>query len=213
MHGVSDDILDVMRTREVTGVFQARKALDAAADDLLVAGFDHADIDVSAPLDELERGINYQSIPPADLADMPTTPRRAFMGEDDVLGAQAVAGSVAGCIGAAAVAFFLLVGGAGPLAAGICAVLSGVVVGMIAVIRVRHRLYRERTLGLEQQSEAQGLLIWVRVRSPEKEAEAQEILLRDGGEAVHVHEIELAKRLEDIPLPAALLGDEQVGRP
>src|SRR5258708_23348314 len=32
------------------------------------------------------------------------------------------------------------------------------------------------------------------------EAEAQEILLRHGAEAVHVHEIELAKTPEDLPL-------------
>ncbi|HMF67072.1 MAG TPA: BON domain-containing protein, partial [Phyllobacterium sp.] len=67
---------------------------------------------------------------------------------------------------------------------------SGLIVGGIAVTRIRRRLYRERTLGLEKQSEWQGLLIWVRVRSPEKEAESQEILIRHGGEAVHVHEIE-----------------------
>ena len=83
--------------------------------------------------------------------------------------------------------------------------------------RVRRRLNRERTLGLEKQSEWQGLLIWVRVRSPEKEAEAQEILIRRGGQAVHVHEIELATRSEDLPLHSLRvdpwLGDERLGRP
>ena len=83
--------------------------------------------------------------------------------------------------------------------------------------QIRRRLYRERTLGLEKQSEWQGLLIWVRVRSPEKEAEAQEILTRHGGQAVHVHEIELATRPEDLPLHSLRvdpwLGDERLGRP
>lgn len=63
--------------------------------------------------------------------------------------------------------------------------------------------------GLEACSEWNGLLM-------EKEVTAQEILTRQGGEAVHVHEIELEKRAEDIPLhslrPDLWLGDERLGR-
>jgi hypothetical protein len=85
------------------------------------------------------------------------------------------------------------------------------------VFWARRRLQRARALGLENLSEAQGLLIWVRVRSPEKESQAQEILLRHGGNAVHVHEIELAKRTEDLPLhslrPDPWLGNERLGQP
>ncbi|MEA2995828.1 MAG: hypothetical protein QOG74_1377, partial [Alphaproteobacteria bacterium] len=45
-----------------------------------------------------------------------------------------------------------------------------------------------------------GLILWVRVRDREREDEAQEILLRHGAQAVRVHEVEIAKRVEDIPL-------------
>jgi hypothetical protein len=213
----SEEIPDRMRTREVTSVFHSRKALIDAAEDLLVAGIDRADIDVSASVDELGRRLNYQSIPVADLADMPITPRQSFMGIDDVLSAEAVAGSIAGCIAAIAVAAILVARGTEPVYVGIFSILSGLIVSGIAVTRVRGRLYRERTLGLEKQSEWQGLVIWVRVRSPEKEAEAQEILIRHGGQAVHVHEIELATRSEDLPLHSLRvdpwLGDERLGRP
>jgi hypothetical protein len=44
------------------------------------------------------------------------------------------------------------------------------------------------------------LILWVRVRSPEREAPAQEILSTHGAEAVRVHEIEIDKRLDEIPL-------------
>jgi hypothetical protein len=213
----SEDILDRMRTREVTGVFHSRKALIDAAEELLVAGTDRADIDVSASVDELDRRLNYQAIPAADLADMPITPRQSFVGIDDVLSAEAVTGSIAGCIAAIAVAAILVARGAEPLYAGIFSILSGLIVGGIAVARVRQRLNRERTLGLEKQSEWQGLLIWVRVRSPEKEAEAQEILMRHGGEAVHIHEIELTRDSDDLPLhslrPDPWLGDERLRQP
>jgi hypothetical protein len=213
----SEDILDRMRTREVTGVFHSRKALIDAAEELLVAGIDRADIDVSASVDELDRRLNYQSIPAADLADMPITPRQSFMGIDDVLTTDAVVGSLAGCIGAVAMAYFLIIRGMAPLSVGIVSVLTGLVVGGVAVLVVRRRLQRERVRGLEKLAEAYGLLIWVRVQSPEKEAEAQEILARHGAGAVHVHEIELAKTPEDLPLHSLRvdpwLGDEPLGRP
>ncbi|MCS3928871.1 hypothetical protein M2175_003902 [Bradyrhizobium elkanii] len=70
-------------------------------------------------------------------------------------------------------------------------------------------------IGVGETIGKQGM-IWVRVRSPEKEDEAQESLMH-GGQAVHIHEIELAKRLEELPLhslrPDPWLGDERLGRP
>ena len=72
MAGTSDEVLDRMRTREVTGVFHSKKALELSVQDLLMAGVDRADIDISASSDELGRRLNYQVIPPADL---PMAPR------------------------------------------------------------------------------------------------------------------------------------------
>jgi hypothetical protein len=217
MHALSDDILEQVSSREVTGVFRSRKALIDAADDLLVAGFDRADIDVSASFDELQRRLNYHSIPPADLADIPTAARQPLIDQGDVLTTDAVVGSLAGCIGAVAMAYFLIIRGMAPLSVGIVSVLTGLVVGGVAVLAVRRRLQRERVRGLEKLAEAHGLLIWVRVQSPEKEAEAQEILARHDAEAVHVHEIELAKTPADLPLHSLRvdpwLGDEPLGRP
>jgi len=217
MHGSTDDILDRMRTREVTGVFHSRKALLASAQALLTAGNDRADIDVSASLDELQRRLNYASIPPADLADIPTAARQPFVGEDDTMTTEVVVGSAAGCIAALAMAFYLVARDLSPVSVGVLSVLFGLILGAAAVFWARRRLQRERALGLENLSEAQGLLIWVRVRSPEKEAQAQEILMRHGGKAVHVHEIELTKRTEDLPLhslrPDPWLGDERLGQP
>jgi hypothetical protein len=217
MQGLSDDILERTRTREVTGIFHSRKALIAAAEELLLSGIDRADLDVSASFDELERRLNYASIPAADLADIPTVARRPFLGNDDELVTKAVAGSVAGCAAAVAVALLLVTEDINPLLVVIVAVLCGLVAGGAAVLVVHRRFERDRIRGLERLAEANGLLIWVRVRSPEKEAHAQEVLIRHGGKAVHVHEIELAKRAEDLPLhslrPDPWLGDERLGQP
>jgi hypothetical protein len=217
MQGSADEILDKVRTREVTGVFYSRKALIDAAEDLLVAGFDRSEIDVSASRDELERRLNYSAIASADLADIPTAPRQPLVGEDDVVISDAVVGSVVGCAAALAMAFFLVVRNFGAISVGILSVLSGLLIGGAAMFWQRRRLQRERALGLENLAEAQGFLIWVRVRSPEQEDHAQEILVRHGGKAVHVHEIELAKTTEDLPLhslrPDPWLGDERLGQP
>jgi hypothetical protein len=217
MRASTDDILERVPSREVTGVFHSRTTLEAAAQDLLAAGIDRADIDVSASLDELQRRLNYKPLAAADIADHPAAARQPLVGEDDVVNTDAVAGSIAGCVVALALAFYLISRGTAPLAVGLFSVLSGLVVGGGAMLLVRRRLRREHTLGLDKLSEAQGLVIWVRVRSPEQEAEAAEILMRHGGEAVHVHEIEVAKRSEDLPLhslrPDPWLGDERLGRP
>jgi hypothetical protein len=58
---------------------------------------------------------------------------------------------------------------------------------------------------------AGGLVLWVRVRSPEREEKAQQILLSHGAEAVRVHEIDIEKRLEDLPL-SSLLNETPLGR-
>jgi hypothetical protein len=71
--------------------------------------------------------------------------------------------------------------------------------------------------GLDALMASRGLILWVRVRSPEHEAIAREILLAHRGEAVRVHEIHLEKRPEDLPLgtvrPDPWLGSEPLGHP
>jgi hypothetical protein len=62
-----------------------------------------------------------------------------------------------------------------------------------------------------------GLILWVRVRSPEQEALAQEILRDHRAQAVRVHDIEIEKRAEDLPLgtvrPDPWLGSEPLAHP
>jgi hypothetical protein len=211
------DVLDRVRTREVTGVFHSRRALDTAAQDLLSSGFDRADIDVSASPDEQQRRLNYQAIPAADLADIPASPRRPYVGGDDRLGLEVVTASVVGCVVALVMAFYLVSREMTPPSVVLLSVLSGIVAAAAAIRPLRRVMQRDQVRGLEPVAEWEGLLIWVRVQSPEKEALAQEILLRHGGEAVHIHEIDVAKTADDLPLhslrPDPWLGNEPLGRP
>jgi hypothetical protein len=211
------DVLDRVRTREVTGVFHSRRALDNTVQDLLSSGFDRADIDVSASPNEQQRRLNYQAIPAADLTDIPAAAREPYLGGDDRLGVEVVMASVVGCVVALGMAFYLISRETTPLTVILVSVLSGIVTAAAAIRPLRRLMQRDRFSGLEPVAEWEGLLIWVRVQSPEKEALAQEILLRHGGKAVHIHEIEIAKTADDLPLhslrPDPWLGNEPLGRP
>jgi hypothetical protein len=59
------------------------------------------------------------------------------------------------------------------------------------------------------------LVLFVRVRSAARESRALDILREHGARAVRVHEIEIDKRLQDIPLSSLRvdpwLGDERLG--
>lgn len=213
----SDGIVDRARIREVTGVFHSRNALEAAAQDLLRSGIDRSDIDISASPDELQSRVNYTSNFAADLADMPDAPRRPFVGDDDLHVASAVISSLLGCAVAVGTALYLVTDNMSTTSVVFWSILIGILAGGISVVPVRRLLRPERAKGLEPFAEWNGLLIWVRVDSPEKEAVAQEILTRHGGEAVHVHEIVLEKRTDDLPFhslrPDPWLGDERLGGP
>ncbi len=52
---------------------------------------------------------------------------------------------------------------------------------------------------------AGGLVLWVRARSPEREEKIRQILVAHGADSVRVHEIEIEKRLEDLPLSSLLV--------
>jgi hypothetical protein len=71
-----DTVLDVAKVREVEAVFRTREALDAAIDNLLLVGFDRADIDLVADPDRVYRRLGTLAVRAEDLADVPDTPGR-----------------------------------------------------------------------------------------------------------------------------------------
>jgi phosphoribosylanthranilate isomerase len=96
------------------------------------------------------------------------------------------------------------------------AAAGGAAAGGIGALIARS-IGREQARALEEQLATGGLVLWVRVRSPEREQKAQQILKDHRAEAVRVHEIEIDKRFEDIPLSQLVLdpwlGSEPLGEP
>ena len=209
----SDTVIERAKIREVAGIFRSRDALDATTAELLESGFDRAELAVTS-----RQAVRQQlgiDVPAEELPEIPAIPRRPFFGPEDVT---LVAGMGIGILmfaGAALGAFAVTVSGGSSAGAALAALVGGTVVGSIGTWIVR-RLRRERAPEIDVPDRVGELVLFVRVRSPDREAKAQEILTAHGAEAVRVHEIEIDKRLEDIPLSALRLdpwlGEEPLGR-
>jgi hypothetical protein len=216
MNQMSQQILDRARVREVSGVFHSREALDAAIDDLLLAGFDRADIDLVASLDEVSRRLGVYVATEA-LADVPMVPRRPAFSPGDITLAVALVAAIFGALGAMLAGFEVVARNGSATIAVIAAASAGLACGIFgAAIAVRF-VRQDELNGLDDLMAHRGLVVWVRTRTPEREAQAQEILLAHGARAVRVHEIEIEKTVEDLPLhdlrPDPWLGSEPLGHP
>ena len=104
----SDVVLDRARVREVTGIFHSRHALDAAANELLLTGFDRSDIDVVASLEELPKRLGPVYVAAEELADVKEAPRRPFIAREDVSVLNAVTAGTVGAVVGGATAYFVL---------------------------------------------------------------------------------------------------------
>jgi hypothetical protein len=217
MSTTSDQVIERTRVREVAGIFHSRGELDAAVDALLLAGFDRGDIDVLADLDEVQKVLGPVYVAAEELADIRHVPRRPFIAPEDVTGATAVVMGVLATLGAGAAAYAVVASGGGTMAAAVSALLGAAVAGGIGDLLTVRLFGRDRAKSLEGHMTARGLVLWVRIRSPDREDKAQQILCLHGGRAIRVHEVEIEKRPQEIPLsslrPDPWLGDERLGQP
>lgn len=202
--------------REVAGVFHSREAMEETVEDLLLNGFDRTDIDRLAAEDEVRKRVRSY-VAAEELADVGSAPRSPVLTRDDITVALVACVSVTGAAAGLATAFAIINAGGSLLSAAILATLVGLTIGGVAGLALARVFRREQVQGLESIEDERGRILWVRVRSAEREAMAQEILRRHGGKAVRVHEIEIEKRADDLPLgslrPDPWLGSEPLGHP
>jgi len=211
----SDSVLERRRVREVTGIFHSRERVDSAANDLLLAGFDRGDIDILGSLTEIPKRLGAAYVAPEELAHVNRAPRQPFFDRDDLTVLNIVVASLVGAGCGLATAFWMLQSGRTEAASAIVGVLVGLFTAALAFL-ITARVSRGDE-SLSSIAAHRGLILWVRIRSPEQEDKAQEILLRHGAKAVSVHEIELEKHPDDLPLgsvrPDPWLGNERLGQP
>ena len=205
-----------IKMREVTGVCHSRDALETAVGALLESGFDRADIDIMAGADAIVDKLGGIYAPAHELADVPEAPRRFFRAREDVTVPLAGAAGILTDIRATAAALGVVASRGALAAAVVAAAAGGAAAGGIGALIAR-ALGQEEARELESQIALGGVVLWVRVRSPEEEQKTQQILSEQGAEAVRVHEIEIDKRFEGGPLDGLVLdpwlGSEPLGEP
>jgi hypothetical protein len=211
----SSEAIERIKVREVAGVFHSRRALENAGQELLLNGFDRADIDRLASLDELRQRLKTYA-PPEEAADLLSAPRDAVFTWDDVTVTLVVAASVIGAAAGVAAVLAALVAGVGRHPAVIMGSLVGLAVAAAAALVIAPVVRRLDLSAAERAQYGRGVIFWVRIRAPDREAPAQEILRRNDGRAVRVHEIEIEKRADELPLgsfnPDPWLRSERLGR-
>jgi hypothetical protein len=199
----------------VAGVFHSYEALEGAVEALLISGFDRADIDRMASIDKVRDRIGNVFVASEELADIPLAPRQPVVLSSDAATTYALVASVTAGAAGLATALAAVVSNL-PLVTGVvAAVAAAVVAGSIAVVAARRIIDREKVSGLDWHMTDRGIVLWVRVRSPEGQDKALRILHDHGAVAARVHEIEIDKTVEDLPLsklrPDPWLGSERLG--
>ena len=161
-----------IKVREVTGVFRSREDLEAGVDALLRAGFDRADIDLMADVETVAEKLRGLYAPPVELADVPEVPRQAFVAREDVTIPLAGVAGILTYLGATAAALGVVASGGALATAVAAAAAGGATAGGIGALIARS-LGKEHARALEEQLATGSLVLWVRVRSPDREQKAQ----------------------------------------
>jgi hypothetical protein len=91
-------------------------------------------------------------------------------------------------IGAAAAALVVVASGGATVTAVIAALVAAFVGSGIGAWLTLRVFWPARIKEMEAQVAARGLILWVRVWSPDREENAQQILREHGGKAIRVHE-------------------------
>ena len=185
--------------REAVGVFHQWADLRAAVDELLLNGFDRADVSMLAGEQVVERKLGHVYEKVTELEDDANAPRVAFVGRDSMTEGKASAIGALGYVGAAAAVGAVVASGgalAWVLLAGVAAGGGGAALGTL----LARTLGRGRAKDIEAQIDKGGLLLWVRTCDADREARATAVLRKHGADDVHVHSFEGARGPEFNPL-------------
>ena len=193
MEKSSDTTLDRTGVREVTGVFHSYEALDAAVEALLVVGFDRAEIDRMASIDKVREKIGNVIVASEELADVPLVPRQPVVLARDIGATYAPVGGVAACAAGVGTALAAAASDVTVVTGVVAGLVAAVVAGGVGVIGANRIVNREKVAGLDWYMTDRGIVLWVRVQSPEQEDAALTILSDHGAIAARVHEIEIDK--------------------
>ena len=172
--------------REAVGLFHDEGSLEAAADALMLAGFDRADLSLLAASETVERRLGHLYRKVNELEDDPAVAHLAFMDTDSRTEAKGVLVGGLAYVGAVAAAGFVVASGGAIAALLVGTALAGGAGGLIGAALARF-VGRHHAQYLQQHLDRGGLLLWVHADNEDEERLACEILASHGAEDVHVH--------------------------
>lgn len=192
----TNDGTQTYQEREVVAIFDAESALRQAVDALMQAGLTQEDMSVLAH----DANLAGKAAPTAEqLADQPDIPRDSYVSSDSrTEGLAAVAGVPAYVVGVGAAAI-VGTGGAALIPTLAIAVGGGVAAGAVGMVLAR-AFGRKHAARVQEQIMNGGLLLWVHAPDAAKDATIVDILTRNGGRDVHIHEVTRSWGLADRPL-------------
>lgn len=181
-----DKTIQLEDTREAVALFNDEDSVQAAVDDLLVSGFDRAEISLLGTEDSLRSTFGDRFKKSAELEDLEGVPRSCYCSVESLGDAQG--GIIGGLVYVGAVAATAMVAASGGALGAVIAacVLAGGTAGAVGAyfaklmgdVRARH---------IKEHLEQGGLLLWVRTWKSDDEKRATSILKKHSGKDVHVH--------------------------
>jgi hypothetical protein len=175
--------------REVVAVFHDAQKLEAAAENLVSAGFSEKRLSILGDQKAVAERLGHHFEPVEVMEDDPRVPQSAFVFKADRETEEAVAIGLPLYIGAMGGAVMMVASG-GALAMVLLAAAAGGAVGGGLGSVIAAAIGKSHADRLEADLRAGGILLWVFAANDDEEKQVSETLKAAGGADVHTHEIE-----------------------
>jgi hypothetical protein len=174
--------------REAVGIFHDADALNAAVSDLISAGVDRAELSLMAQEGILEGNLAKPYGNTRQAEDDATAPRQPVYADTDVRSGRTLLTSMASVVAAFAASGVVVLTGGAALAALAAAIGAGGGAGAVGAL-VGKRVGDEQQRYLEAQLGRGGILLWVKITDPSKQARICAILSEHAADDVHLHDL------------------------
>jgi hypothetical protein len=186
-------------TCEVVGVLPSPAALEAAVEQLGIAGVDRAAISVLSTDGARSGRIADLYRSATEIVDDPAARQAAFVSQGARTEGAALAIAFPAQIGGFAGAWAVAATG-GALLLGIGAVVAGGAIGAGIGALIYGAVAHRHAAAVEHELALGGFVLWVSTPDAAAEARAMAVLQRCGGSSIHTHVIEREWGVADVPL-------------
>jgi hypothetical protein len=176
--------------REAVGIFDNENNLQAAIDELELAGFAAGDVSVLADSKTIEKKLGHMYKRVEDAEDDPDAPRALFIPKESVGVIEGAIISVPLYI-AATTAISIIVVSGGTLLAAVTAGIAGAGAGVMIGSILAHMVAKHHADYLDEQIKSGGILLWVHTKNKDFEKKAVEILKKYSAHDIHVHDLHI----------------------